>query len=251
MAPSETNSRSLPRRSMPCHPDCEGRGEFPLLTQFLSFKDGLHVKQLLTPHCNGLPPVFWWVVLDLRHERLWVAGTGTLHWEPQHCWRLLLHKAQGWALTFGHGEVRDFTLCFSPPCSLEGYHCSGLAAENVWRFLGGDGAWPSVALQEARLALTGAPAVEEDTSPYPVHAIPVAFSWKKVAADSRGCVPPKAPAAQAAVGCGGVLSLPRTDNLRALPMVKFLRTISARMGEPFHLLFTLPRTAVEFGLSSG
>lgn len=67
----------------------------------------------------------------------------------------------------------------------------------------------------------GALAAEEEMSPYPAHAIPVAFSWKKVAVGSRGCVPPKAPAAQTAVRRDGVLSLPRTDNLRTVPMVKF------------------------------
>lgn len=61
---------------------------------------------------------------------------------------------------------------------------------------------------------------------------------------------PKVPAGLTAVRHGGVLSLPGTDNLRALPMVKYFSTVPPGMGEPCHLLFTLSRTAVEVGLGS-
>lgn len=106
------------------------------------------------PPCSGPAPVFWWVMLDLKHEKLWVAATGTLHWDPQLCRRVLLHKAWRWTLTFSCDGVRVFTL-FSPPHSLKDCPYSGLTAPNVWWLPAGHGAWPGMALQEAGLALTG------------------------------------------------------------------------------------------------
>lgn len=204
------------RRALPCW--LRGRGCIYSFAQWLSFKGGLHVKQLPMPRCSGPPPVFWWVVLDLRHERLRLAGLGTLRWDPQLCRRLLLHKAWGWALTFSCGGVRAFTLFFSPPCPLEGCPYSGLTAANAWWFLAGGGAWPGMALQEAGLALTGT-LVHQLWRRQGLLTLPMQSQGKNVAVDSRGCMYPKA---HGEVRRGGVLSLPGTDNLRALPMAKYL-----------------------------
>lgn len=67
--------------------------------------------------------------------------------------------------------------------------------------------WP----QEPMIALAGTLAVREATS-YPPHTIPV----------EGYCVYPRVPAGLPVMRHGGVVSLPGTNNLRALLLVKYL-----------------------------
>lgn len=148
----------------------------------------------------------------------------------------------------GLETLLSFLFFFSPLCSLEVCPYSGLTAEDVWWFLAGDRAWSGVALQESGLALTGTLA-HRLWRRQCLLTLPMQSQWKNVAVDSRSCGYPKVPAALTVVRHSEVLSLPGTDNLRDLPMIKYLALSLPGMGEPCHLLFTLSRTAVEVGLT--